>query len=429
MSYTKPANLKCLTEVRLVEPDFNNLRDRAAIVGIGEIPFVQGDSGKSPWAMGLEASYKAVQDAGLSVQDIDGVMEPLIGASVEDFRQNWDLPDVKFVARFSGGGAAQISQMLGAVLAVTSGLCKYVICHFAWKGGSTQKFSRGFHSPDLMHAVSAIQLGSFHHNLANWNMPIGDVSPGSQYSPWARYYMEYHGMKREHLGTIAVACRKHAQLNDIAVRKNPMTLEEYMAKPVIMDPFCLYDFSQETDGAGAFIVTTAERAKDLKQKPVYIMGLAEGKPPGGCDIANRGTPYLRQDAAHGFPSYLDTGHKWAFPRAYRMAGIKPDDLDFAQIYDGFTYIFYTQIPALMQIPLEEAGNFIADGAIELGGRLPCNTHGGLLSQGHCWGVHHILEAVKQLRGTAGAAQVKNAEIGAVTGTGDAGDGSIAFLRR
>ena len=154
--------------------------------------------------------------------------------------------------------------------------------------------------------------------------PIGDISAGSMFAPWARYCMEHHGLKREHLGTIAVACRKHAQLNDIAVRKKPMTLEEYMALPILMDPFCLYDFSQETDGAGAFIVTTAERAKDLKQKPVYIMGLAEGKPPGGCDIANRDSPYLRHDATHHFPSYLDTGHKWAFPRAYKMAGDHPE---------------------------------------------------------------------------------------------------------
>jgi acetyl-CoA acetyltransferase len=356
-------------------------------------------------------------------------MEPLIGAAVEDFRQNWDLPDITFVSRFTGGGAAQISQMLGAVLAVTSGLCNYVICHFAWKGGSTQRISRGPDSPELTAKASSVQLGSYMHRFASWHIPFGDVGPGSMYSPWARYYMEHHGLKREHLGMIAVNCRKHAQLNDLAVRKKPMTLDDYMSMPILMDPFCLYDFSQETDAAGAFVVTTAERAKDLKQKPIYIMGLAEGKPPGGTDIPNRNPRYLRNDAAHGFPTFLDTGHKWAFPRAYKMAGIKPADLDFAEIYDGFTYIFYTQIPGLMQIPLEEAGNFIADGNISLEGKLPCNTHGGLLSQGHCWGVHHIIEAVKQLRGAAGAAQVKNAEIGAVTGTGDSGDGSVAFLRR
>ena len=310
-------------EVYMAEPDFNKLRNKAAIVGIGELPFVKGDSGKSPWAMGLEASYKAVQDAGLSVQDIDGIMEPLIGAGVEDFRQNWDLPDVKYVGRFSGGGAAQISQMLGAVLAVTSGLCKYVVCHFAWKGGSTQRFSRGITSPDFLLSISGIQLGSSRHSGMNWSVPFGDVSPGTHYSPWARYYMEHHGLKREHLGTIAVTCRKHARLNDIAIRKEPMTLEDYMAMPTLMDPFCLYDFSQETDGAGAFIVTTAERAKDLKQKPIYIMGLAEGKPPGGSDIANRDSAYLRHDAAHGFPTYLDTGHKWAFRGLTRWQGLPP----------------------------------------------------------------------------------------------------------
>jgi acetyl-CoA acetyltransferase len=196
----------------------------------------------------------------------------------------------------------------------------------------------------------------------------------------------------------------------------PLTVEDHHASRMISDPFRLFDCSLESDGGAAVIISATDRAKDLRKPLVTIAGVAEGHPESPASIAQR-------------PDILEFGLVKSAPRAYAMAGVGPKDIDVAEIYDCFTFTVIRQLEILGFCKAGEGGPFVMDGRIALGGELPINTHGGLLSQGHVVGLNHVIELTRQLRGEAGKAQVKDAETGLVTGYGDMGDGSIAILRR
>lgn len=196
----------------------------------------------------------------------------------------------------------------------------------------------------------------------------------------------------------------------------PLTLEDHQTSRMISDPLRLYDCSLESDGGAAIVVSGADRANDLRKPPVYVMGVAEGHPDSPSVITQR-------------PDMTRLGIAKAAPKAFAMAGVSPGDIDVAEIYDCFTYIVLCQLEDLGFCKKGEGGPFVASGAIRLGGKLPINTHGGLLSQAHMVGMNHIVELVRQLRGEAGKAQVRGAEIGLVTGYGDMGDGSVAIMRK
>jgi acetyl-CoA acetyltransferase len=212
-----------------------------------------------------------------------------------------------------------------------------------------------------------------------------------------------YGTTREQFGAIAVTFREHALRNPEAAMKKPLTMEDYRAARMIVDPFCLYDCSLQTDAAGAMVVTSAERAKDLRRRPVLIKGFG---------THNNLTGWHNND------NLTHTGAIGAGRTARAMAGLGPEDIDFAQIYDCFTYMVLVQLEDYGFCKKGEGGPFVASGALALDGRLPTNTSGGQLSEAHGEGVLQLVEGVRQLQGIYGPdRQVKGAEIGLVSGHG------------
>jgi len=385
------------------------VKDQACIVGIGETAYVRKPgSGMSQLGLQLQAASRAIEEAGLSGRQIDGIMPfPNLG-NAESFAANLGCENLRFASIIHMGGAAPVASLRDAAAAVMAGAASYVLIPGGWNGYSGARVRQ-----TVSQDVSSLPGGAI---ARDYYLPFGFTAPPQWYSVLARRHMHEFGTRPEQLGCIAVAMRKHAQLNPNAVMHGkPMTLEDYLASPMLADPYRFFDCCIETDGAAAVVVTTPERARDLGKPPIYIMGAAAGQPYPADEITNR-------------RDIFRTGLSLAAPEAFGMAGVSPSDADFAQIYDCFTFEVLQQLEETGFCKRGEGGAFVEDGRIELGGELPVNTHGGLLSEAHVLGINHIVEAVRQLRGEAGERQVAGAEIGVVTGWGDFGDGSIAILR-
>jgi len=326
----------------------------------------------------------------------------------ESFAANLGCENLRFQSIVWMGGAAPVASLRVAAAAVQRGLADYVLIPAGWNGYSGARARQ-----TVTEDVSSLPGGAI---ARDFYLPYGFTAPPQWYSVIARRHMHEFGTRAEQLGCIAVAMRKHAQRNPNAVMHGrPLTLEDYLASPMLADPYRIFDCCLETDGAAAVVVTSAERARDLRGQPVAIMGAAAGQPSPADEITNR-------------KDIFQTGLSLAAPEAFAQAGVSPGDVDFAQIYDCFTFEVLQQLEEAGFCKRGEGGAFVEGGRIELGGELPVNTHGGLLSEAHVLGMNHVVEAVRQLRGDAGERQVAGAEFGVVTGWGDFGDGSIAILR-
>jgi acetyl-CoA acetyltransferase len=385
-----------------------SLRDKSCVTGVGETAYLRGAT-KSAFELQIEASLAAIADAGLSPKDIDGVIPiGIVSGTADDFIENFGLPDLRFSAVVPHGGASPAMALQVAAMAVANGVCNHVLITFgrnisAVAAGGNKAGARIHNMPQF-------------HYVTEFEHPLGASAPAQLYAPMARRHMELYGTTVEQFGEVAVACREHALLNGNAVMKKPITLEDHRNSRMIADPFRLLDCSLESDGGAAVVISSAERAADLRHRRVFISGVAAGHPDSPGSITQR-------------PDMTSLGLAKAAPRAFQMAGVTPADIDVAEIYDCFTYAVIRQFEDMGFCAKGEGGPFVAGGRLKLGGALPTNTHGGLLSQAHVWGLNHIVELARQLRHAGGRAQVKDAELGVVTGYGDMGDGALAIMRR
>jgi acetyl-CoA acetyltransferase len=379
-----------------------SLREAGAVTGVGETKYMRGTD-RTPVSLAMEASLNAIADAGLKPTDIDGLIPYGTGAVAEDFITNFGIPDLRFSATTPMGGASAVASIQCALAVIQAGICKHVLLSLGRTGYSGGRIG-----------TRVQQMPQF-RAIGEFEMPSGAIAPPQLYAVMARRHFELYGTTSRQLAEIAVTTRQHAIRNPNATMQRPMTIEDHQASRMISDPFRLLDCSLESDGAAAVVISAPEIAKDLRKKPVLVMGVAEGHPDSPSVISQR-------------PDITTLGLAKAAPKAFAMAGVTHADIDVAEVYDCFTYIVMCQLEDMGFCKKGEGGGFVENGALGIDGRLPVNTHGGLLSEAHMAGMNHIVELTRQLRGEA-AVQVPDAEIGLVTGYGDLGDGSIAIMRR
>jgi acetyl-CoA acetyltransferase len=359
------------------------LSGKAAVTGIGATEFSK-ESGRSELQLSVEATLTALADAGLQPRDIDGLVTFTMDSSSEiALARELGIPELRFFSRINFGGGAACGTVLHAAMAVATGVADVVVCYRGFNERSGQRFGQ-------VSTAANAQVNT--NGLDNaWTYPMGLGTPAATVAMAARRYMHEYGATSEDFGRVAVADRKHAATNPNAFfYGKPITLEDHQASRLIADPLHLLDCCQESDGAVAIVVTSTERARDLGQPPAVIAAAAQGSGPDQFVM----TSYYRDDVG-GLPEMGVVGRE-----LWRQSRLTPQDMDTAVLYDHFTPYVLMQLEELGFCGRGEAKDFIADGAIELGGRLPLNTHGGQLGEAYIHGMNGIAEGVRQVRGTS-----------------------------
>ncbi|UKD55647.1 lipid-transfer protein [Amycolatopsis sp. FU40] len=371
-----------------------------AIAGIGATEFSK-DSGRSELRLAAECVSHALADAGLKPSDVDGMVSFTMDGNAEiALARELGIPELTFFSRVHYGGGAAAATVQQAAMAVSSGIADVVVAYRAFNERSGTRFGR-------VSAAAAQQVNTSGVDNA-FHYPMGIATPAATVAMVAQRYLHEYGATSEDFGKIAVIDRAHAATNPNAwFHGRPITLEEHQASRWVAEPLHLLDCCQESDGGVALVITSLERARDLRQEPVVVSAAAQGSGPDQYVM----TSYYRDDLA-ALPEMGVVGRQlWA------QSGIGPSDVDVAVLYDHFTPYVLMQLEELGFCGRGEAKDFIAGDTLTLGGKLPLNPHGGQLGEAYIHGMNGIAEAVRQMRGTA-ANQVAGAGTAVVTaGTG------------
>jgi acetyl-CoA acetyltransferase len=357
------------------------LRGKTAIAGIGETTYYKhGQSPDSEFKLALQAIVKACEDAGISPHDIDGFASygndrsdaPRLAAAL-------GIKELKFSNMFWGGGGGGVCGAVGnAAAAVATGMADCVVAFRSLAQGQYARYGRGTGAPLVAGDDSFI-------------IPYGVMSPAQRFAMKVTRFMHDHGIRQEALRAISLACYHHAQNNPNAVmRGRELTEEKYDSSRWIIEPFFhLYDCCQENDGAAAVIVVSAEKAKQMKNKPAYIMACGQG-----CD-------HRSAAPVHNMPNYPSSHFRQIAPRLYDMARLKPSDIGIVQCYENFTGGVLMSLVEHGLVRAEEANEvLVTENLLAPSGRMPLNTSGGNLAECYMHGLELVIEAVRQIRGVA-----------------------------
>jgi len=362
-------------------------RGACAIVGVAESDLGEVAAGLSAIDLMAQATHRALQDCGLTLRDVDGVFATTSQSRMPTLALCEYLGvKPRYHDGTNIGGSSFMSMVAHAQAAIQSGLCEVALITY----GSTQR-SMGRAN------VAAPDVNPY-------ESPYRPIYTSSSYALAASRHMHQYGTTREQLAHIAVAARQWALLNPSAWEKQPLTIDEVLGARMISSPLTVRDCCLVTDGGGALIMTSAERAADLGSRPAYVLGVGED---------------LSHYSISSMPDLTVTGAARSGAAAYAMAGLRPRDIDVVEVYDAFTITTLLFLEDLGFCPKGEGGRFVADGAIAPGGVLAVNTNGGGLSYGHpgMYGVFVLIEAVRQVRGEAGRRQVSGCETAIAHGNG------------
>jgi acetyl-CoA acetyltransferase len=368
-----------------------SVKGKTAIVGIGQTAFGKGLP-DTELSLACQAISMALDDAGVAPSEVDGLASYTMELNREvDVARNVGLGDITFFTQVGYGGGAGCGAVGQAAMAIATGQCNVAV---AWRA---RKRSQAGSRPWAQVAARLTDSNQ-------WSRPWGMLRPVDEIAMLTRRYMHEYGATRDHLANVAIAFRKHAARNPVSMMgRKPMTRESYMNEPWISEPLCRPDNCLETDGALAVVLVSAERARDLKQRPAYIHSFAQGLPPQHQTMTN----FFTDDPLRG-PAWTTARLLWD------LADVGPADVKVAQLYDAFSPLIPLSLEGYGFCARGEGGPFTDDGGLEWpNGRLPTNTSGGGMSEAYVHGFNLVLEGVRQIRGTS-ASQVEGADVSLVT---------------